>query len=133
MAAQRQPSRSIYSVSPLKTEPRPRTASYLVIAGSVLVLVEGLLFVEIGLLIVGLFLFIVGLLIFAEPHHHLANGILGVLLAVLSLLFGFGGFYLGALLAGVGGVLSIVWSPPKSPVSAMARQTVTRPPTPQAR
>jgi len=120
LAAQGRASRSIYSVSPIKTEPRPRAASYLVIAGSVLVLVEALLFLEIALLVVGLFLFIVGLLIFAEPHHHLANGILGVLLAVLSLLFGSGGFYLGAVLAGVGGVLSILWAPPKSRVLAMA-------------
>ena len=125
MAARPGPRGSIYSVSPPKTEPRPRAASYLVIAGSLLVLVEALLLVEIGLLIVGLFLFIVGLLIFAEPHHHLANGILGILLALLSLLFGFGGFYLGAVLAGVGGALSIVWSPPKSPVLAMGRRSST--------
>ena len=119
MAATSRPTRSIYDVSVRRTEPRPRTAAYLVIAGSFFVLLEALLFLELLQLIVGLFLFIVGLLIFAEPHHHLPNGALAVALSVLSLLFGFGGFYFGAILAAIGGILAIIWSPPKSPAAAL--------------
>ncbi len=81
------------------------------------------------MLIVGLFLFAVGVLIYAEPHHHLANGILSILLAVFSLLFGFGGFYIGALLAAIGGILAVVWSPPRSPVRAMSSRTAPQGPS----
>lgn len=129
MTGTRGPSTSIYSVRVSRVEPRPRVASYLAIAGSLFVLVEAALLGELLLLFVGLFLFAVGVLIYAEPHHHLANGILSILLAVLSLLFGFGGFYLGALLAAIGGILAVVWSPPRSPVRAMASRTAPQGPS----
>ena len=114
------PSRSIYSFSVSRIEPRPRAALYLIAIGSLLVLLEAILFLEFGLLIVGLFLFATALLVYSEPYHHLANGILALVLALLSLLFGFGGFYLGAVLAGAGGVASIVWSPPRGFIYAVA-------------
>lgn len=113
------PSGSTYGAVALRIEPRPRTAAYLVGIGSVLVLAEGIVLGEIVELVIGLFLFAGALLIYAEPHHHVADGILSLVLAALTLLFGFGGFYVGALLAAIGAVASIVWSPPKSPVLAM--------------
>ena len=122
------PSRSIYSVSVSRIEPRPRAALYLVAAGSILVLAEAIFLIEIALLVVGLFLFVAAILIFAEPHHHLGNGILALLLAVLSLVFGYGGFYVGAILAAAGGVAAIVWSPPRPRVQPVvsAQRSATR-------
>lgn len=104
-------------------------ASYLAIAGSVFLLIEGALLGELLVLVAGLFLFVVGLLVYAEPHHHLANGILAILLAVLGLLFGLGGFYVGSILGIIGGVAAVVWSPPRSPVQAMASMASPRSPS----
>ena len=114
--------RSIYGTSrPLLVgEPRPSLAAALVAAGSFFVLAEWLLTGNFLLLFIGMFLFIVALLIHSEPHHHAANGALALVLVFTSLLFGFGGFYLGALLAGIGGILAIAWSPPKLATRATA-------------
>lgn len=108
--------------SALPVEPRPRAAAYLVGAGGLFVFLEGLLTLGVVLLLVGFFLFVVAFLIHGEPHHHVANGILALLLAFLSLVFGFGGFYIGALLTGVGGILAIAWSPPKPIIQSRAAQ-----------
>lgn len=99
--------------SPAAVEPRPRAAAYLVVAGGLFVFLEGLLTGNLVMLLVAFFLFVAAVLIHGEPHHHLANGMLALLLVFLSVVFGFGGFYIGALLAAVGGILAIVWSPPK--------------------
>jgi hypothetical protein len=100
--------------SAVLSEPRPRAAAYLTGAGGLFVFLEGLLTGNIVMLLIGFFLFVAAALIHGEPHHHLANGILTLLLVFLSLVFGFGGFYIGAILAAAGGVMAIVWSPPKS-------------------
>lgn len=101
-----------------RQEPRPKAAAYLVGAGGIFVLLEGLLSSTILMLIVGFFLLVVAALVHGEPHHHMANGMLSLLLAFLSLVFGFGGFYIGALLAAAGGILAIIWSPPKPAVQS---------------
>jgi hypothetical protein len=135
--------RSIYSDPALQAtsvyviEPRPRAAAILVGIGAWFVLIEGLLFVVLGAFVasaqfgglggalvtagfidafVGVCMFGVALLIFAEPHHHVANGLLAIVLVVLSFLFGFGGFVIGGILATVGAILAIAWSPPKASV-----------------
>lgn len=102
----------------MAAEARPRWAAYLVGAGGLFVFLEGLLTGDILELLIGFFLFVAAVLIRGEPHHHLANGILALLLVFLSLVFGFGGFYIGALLAAVGGIWAIVWSPPKPAVQS---------------
>lgn len=99
-------------------EPRPRAAAYLVGAGGIFIILEGLLSGNVLMLIVGFFLLVVAALVHGEPHHHLANGMLSLLLAFLSLVFGLGGFYVGALLAAAGGVMAIVWSPPRPAVQS---------------
>jgi len=103
----------MFSGSAVLVEPRPRAAAYLVGAGGLFVFLEGLLTGNIAMLLIGFFLFVAAALIHGEPHHHVANGMLALLLVFLSLVFGFGGLYIGALLAAVGGVLAILWSPPK--------------------
>jgi hypothetical protein len=99
--------------SAVLAEPKPRAAAYLVAAGGLFVFLEGLLTGNIAMLLIGFFLFVAAALVHGEPRHHVADGMLALLLVFLSLVFGFGGFYIGALLAAVGGILSIVWSPPK--------------------
>lgn len=107
------PGSSIYSATTSQVEPKPRAAAYLVAIGGAFVFVEGLLTGAMVVLLAGFFLFVVAALIHGEPHHHLANGVLALFLVFLSLVFGLGGFYIGALLAAVGGIMAIVWSPPK--------------------
>jgi hypothetical protein len=125
-------------------EPRPRAAAILIAIGAWFVLIEGLLLVVLGAFVassnfggvggtlvtagaidafVGVLMFGVALLVYAEPHHHVANGLLALVLVGLSFLFGFGGFILGAVLATVGAILAIAWSPPRSPVAVAVRST----------
>jgi len=120
-------------------EPRPRAAAALIGIGAWFVLIEGLLLVILGAFVassnfgglggglvlagvvdafVGVLMFGVALLVYAEPHHHVANGLLALVLVVLSFLFGFGGFIIGAILVTVGAILAIAWSPPKPVVVA---------------
>jgi hypothetical protein len=142
--------RSIYADPALQSttvyvvEPRPRAAAILVGIGAWFVLIEGLLLVVLGAFVsssdyaglggtlvvagaldsfVGVLMFGVALLVYAEPHHHVANGLLTLVLVVLSFLFGFGGFIIGAILATVGAILAIAWSPPKAPVVVAVRQS----------
>jgi hypothetical protein len=141
--------RSIYadpalqSTSVYVVEPRPRAASALIAIGAWFVLIEGLLLVLLGAFVsssdygglggtlvvagaidafVGVLMFGVALLVYAEPHHHLANGLLALVLVALSFLFGFGGFIIGAILATIGAILAIAWSPPSAPVVVAVRQ-----------
>jgi Family of unknown function (DUF6114) len=123
--------------------PRPQGAALLIGIGAMFVVLEGLFFLLVGALalgpnygvlggalisagfadaIVGVLLFGVALLTSAEPHHHVANGLLAIVLVVLSLLFGFGGFYIGAFLAIIGALWAIFWTPRGGPVVV----TVTR-------
>ena len=99
-------------------EQKPLAAAVLVAMGGFLIVLEGLLFGEIVLVVAGLFLFVMALLVRHEPHHHVANGITVLLLVFLSFIFGAGGFFFGGLLAGIGGVLAIVWTAraPSGPV-----------------
>ncbi len=140
--------RSIYSDPTLQpatvyaVEPRPRAAAVLISIGAWFVLIEGLLLVVLGAFvgssdfdglggalvtagaidaIVGVLMFGVALLVYSEPHHHVANGLLALVLVVLSFLFGFGGFIIGAVLATIGAILAIAWSPPKPTVVVAGR------------
>jgi Family of unknown function (DUF6114) len=118
-------------------EPRPQGAAFLIGIGAMFVVLEGLFFLFVGTFavgptygvlggalisagfadaIVGALLFGVALLTSAEPHHHVANGLLAIVLVVLSLLFGFGGFFIGAFLALVGALWAIFWTPRGGPV-----------------
>jgi hypothetical protein len=148
--------RSIYSdpsfqpTTVYAVEPRPRAAAALIGIGAWFVLIEGLLLVILGAFVasssfdglggglviagvidafVGVLMFGVALLVYSEPHHHLANGLLALVLVVLSFMFGFGGFVIGAIFVTLGAILAIVWSPPRAPLVV----AVTRPGTPASR
>jgi hypothetical protein len=128
---------SIYAIQRPVEDQRPVAAAVLVALGALLVLFEGIVrlllgsvFAAIGLgplglgiflsgvvvAILGIVLFATGLLVHAEPHHHVANGLLALVLVGLSLLFGSGGFFLGALLASMGGVWALFWTPTLAPM-----------------
>lgn len=131
---------SYYRSGPLIiAEPRPFGPAVLVAVGGLLVILEGLITLIFGAIlsssgqgllgsagvlqgilvsIVGVLLFGTAYLIFGEPHHHVANGVLALLFVFLSLFFGFGGFYLGALFAGIGAIWAILWHPPLRIIAA---------------
>lgn len=90
----------------------PPWASGLVVAGGLLVVIEGLLWGEIPLAFIGLFLFVMAFFLRTDPDHHLAHGAMTLVVVFLSLFFGHGGFYAGAILAAAGGTLAIIWKPP---------------------
>jgi hypothetical protein len=83
------------------TEQKPLAAAVLIVVGGVLLLFEGLIFAE------------------------------GVLVALVTFFFGSGGFYLGGILAGIGGVPAMLWIPRPlpSPVS-LPFSTPSAPPPP---
>lgn len=129
----RPPTRSIYSVArPQPHESGSLGAAILIGIGAFFIFLEGVVEIAAGqslssaslgligsdittigvaMALLGLFLLLTALLVRAEPHHHVANGLLALVVAVFSVFVGFGGFYLGALLAFIGGVAAIVWSP----------------------
>jgi hypothetical protein len=112
------PVRSSYRASPTPLpEEKPLAAPVLVAIGGFLVVLEGLLIVESStfdmwvVLLAGLLLMGWALIVRHEPHHHVANGITILFFVLLTFVYGYGGFYLGGILAGVGGLLAIVWKP----------------------
>lgn len=106
------PARPVYRSSPTRlAEEKPLAAPALIAVGGFLVLLEGLLFQEIIVAIAGLLLLGWALLVRHEPHHHVANGITILLFVFLSFAYGSGGFFLGGILAAIGGILSLVWNP----------------------
>jgi len=103
--------------SPPLAEEKPLAAAVLVAMGGFFVVLEALLVVENTpsdtwyVAFTGLFLFVMALLVRHEPHHHVANGAMVLVVVFMSLFFGYGGFYVGALLAAAGGILAIAWAP----------------------
>jgi len=78
-----------------------------------------LLFV--GGLSVGILTLVMGLLMFLNPAHKSVWGALTIVLAVVSIPFGLGGFILGFILALIGGILAITYkAPPEQPVAMPA-------------
>lgn len=66
-------------------------------------------------LLVGLLTIIMGVLMIALPPAHVIWGVLTIVFAVVSLPFALGGFFIGFLLALIGGILAIVWKPMPMP------------------
>jgi len=63
-------------------------------------------------------------MMYARPAQAKIWGIVTLIFAVIGFLF-LGGFYIGSILALVGGILGIVWKPPAQP---MAQPAVQAPP-----
>jgi Family of unknown function (DUF6114) len=65
-----------------------------------------------GSLIIGVLLVVLGLTTWFQKHSRVFSGVAAILLALVSLVVSnFGGFFLGFLLALIGGGLSIAWAP----------------------
>jgi hypothetical protein len=124
----------------------PVAAFVLTLIGGILILLDGLyvaaiaafigsvvgaFFPGLGLLIIalGVIALLFGLIILVgaiQMHSHPQSaktwGIIVLILALISFVGG-GGFYLGAILAIVGGILAIVWHPPMPAPSGMGMGT----------
>ncbi len=124
---------------------RPIAAGALTILGGLFIIAGGLVLAFIGGILAaflgpfsGLFLlglavgfltFVLGILLILLPFAHTVFGIVVVVLAFVSLPFAFGGFVLGFVLALVGGILAIAWSPPpRSPIVTVESRVVSPPP-----
>jgi hypothetical protein len=73
--------------------------------------------------LIGLLLIAAGILLWVSPVHRVFYGIAGIALGIVSFpASNLGGFFLGMLLAIVGGSLGFAWAPADSPpVAAVAR------------
>lgn len=65
--------------------------------------------------IIPILLVLLGVLVIAMPAHRIFYGVIALAVAVYSLVgVNLGGFFLGMLLASVGGVLTVAWMPTKT-------------------
>jgi hypothetical protein len=65
--------------------------------------------------IIPILLVLLGALVIAMPAHRIFYGVISLAVAVYSLVgVNLGGFFLGMLLASVGGVLTVAWMPKKA-------------------
>ncbi|WP_223357633.1 DUF6114 domain-containing protein [Leifsonia sp. ZF2019] len=69
--------------------------------------------------IIPIVLVLLGVLAVAMPAHHVFYGVIALAVAVYSLVgVNLGGFFVGMLLASVGGVLTVAWMPKKTSTDA---------------
>lgn len=135
-------------------ETYPRTAYLLSLVGGILLLIFSLIYVAVLLvlasllsglgyglgagLLVGLavvaLLFGVIVLVLAirlktNPGSAKMSGILIIVFSVISFVGG-GGFYIGAILALIGGILAVIWKPPQPVQAAWGQQPMAPPAAP---
>ena len=77
-----------------------------------LIILEGVLWTEIVVVLIGLFLFFLAYMVRSDPYHHVAHGSIVLVVVFMSLFYGHGGFYAGAVLGAAGGTMAIAWKPP---------------------
>jgi Family of unknown function (DUF6114) len=66
--------------------------------------------------LIGLLLIAAGIMLWGDPAHRVFYGIVGIVLGIVSFpASNLGGFFLGMLLAIVGGSLGFAWTPTDSP------------------
>ncbi len=129
---------------------RPIGAGVLTIIGGLFILIGGVAFAVIGAaffvffgfltaffyvgLLVGLLTLLIGVLMLAVPRAHVAWGALAIVLSFVSWPFALGGFFLGFLLALIGGILALVWKDtpaPAVPYDTSGMRVPPAPPPPQ--
>jgi len=121
---------------------RPLAAGALTILGGLFIslgaslfAVLGVVFALIGLhsgvffvgLLIGLLTVLVGLLMIAVPSGHVTWGVFAIVLALVSVPFALAGLVVGFLLTLLGGILSVVWKRPPTPVVTVAAHEVPLP------
>lgn len=128
---------------------KPTTAFVLSLIGGIFVLIASLLILAAGGIIGGFFplfggivmifgilgllsavLIIIGAAMInsSEPGKVKTGSIIVIVFSILSLFFAGGGFFIGFILALIGGILGLTWKPPPPPVTATATPTTTQTP-----
>jgi len=106
-------------------------ALYAFIGGAVLSVFPGLGALFIGLavlaLIFGLLIIVGAIQMRSKPESAHTWGILIIIFSVLSFVGG-GGFFIGFLLALIGGILALTWRPPQPAQAAWGQQPMAPPP-----
>ncbi|HEV2231409.1 MAG TPA: DUF6114 domain-containing protein [Thermoplasmata archaeon] len=123
----------------------PTTAGVLTIIGGVFILLGGLVIASLGAFIsflfpglgailvagglgVGILTLLMGVLMFVMPQNKTIWGALTIVLAVVSLPFGLGGFIIGFILALIGGILAITYKSAAPPPAYMGMPPPPPPP-----
>lgn len=76
----------------------------------------------------GLLVIVFGVMLYVRPQQHIIWGVLVLILSIVSWFTTLGGFFLGLILALIGGILGIVFKP--SPPPMMAPAPMYQPPMP---
>ncbi len=114
-----------------RSESYPNNAYILSLIGGIFILLAGLLIGLVGAAVTFMFAFIGGALglfgiiwgiiiivgainLRAHPDQHVTWGVVILVFSLISWVGAFGGFFIGFLLSLVGGILGIVWSPPRT-------------------
>jgi len=127
---------SPYAPPPARSPEKPTGATVLSIIGGVFILLGGLAELAVGSyvsslsfgiaggglllfgalgVILGMLVLIFGILLSTQPENHSTYGVLILVFAVISLTSFGGGFFIGFLLALIGGILAITWKPTPPP------------------
>ncbi|ANF31286.1 hypothetical protein A0130_06045 [Leifsonia xyli] len=84
--------------------------------------------------IIPILLVLLGVLAIAMPAHRIFYGVIALAVAVYSLIgVNLGGFFIGMLLATVGGILTVAWMPKKDAVAVDDADAVDDEPAPAPR
>lgn len=67
--------------------------------------------VAVSQLVFGILMVILGTLLYIQPEHHVAYGVVILVISIISLVVGLGGLIIGFILGLIGGILGIVWRP----------------------
>jgi hypothetical protein len=135
-------------------ETYPRTAYLLSLIGGILMLVFSLIYaivlaalaslfaavgfglgvgIAVGLAVValvfGVIVLVLAIRLKTNPGSAKTSGILIIVFSVISFVGG-GGFYIGAILALIGGILAVVWHPPQPAQAAWGQQPMAPPAPP---
>ncbi len=128
----------------------PNAAYILSLIGGIIILLVGLLVAAVGAAftfmigglggLFGLLGIVWGIIIIygamqlrSNPSQHVTWGIIIIVFSFISWIGAFGGFFFGFILALVGGILALIWSPPRTATSPYVPQTSVSPVAPATR
>jgi hypothetical protein len=110
------------------SQERPTVAFGLTLAGGIIIILAGLAVMAVGAILTffiggiagifglvgvvwGVLIVICASMLRSRPQQHVELGVAIIVLSLLSWVGSFGGFFLGFLLALVGGIMALVWKP----------------------
>jgi len=109
----------------------PGAAFGLALAGGIIIILAGLLVAAVGAILTffiaglgglfglvgvfwGILIVVFASMLRSRPQQHVTWGILIIIMSLLSWFGSFGGFFLGFILALVGGIMALIWKPSMS-------------------